>query len=362
MRDGGEKTTFTTLNGMRGIAAIAVVNAHLQGYFAGYHSVHVGLVVDFFFVLSGFVLAHAYEPRLLAGLGAGRFMAARLLRLYPLYLIGLLIGATVLWFNWNWAGPTKFAVTLGAGLLMLPPPPSLSANAYNLFPLNFPAWSLLFELIANLAYALVVRRLSDRVLAILIAAAFVGLVAVGLGVGTLDQGVRPQQFAGGLARVMVSFFMGVALHRLWRRRPLGLSVPPVVLFGLLVLPLLATFKGPALWIYDLGVIAVYYPILVLLGAQSRGSATTTWISGVLGAASYPLYVLHVPLWDGLRASVDPVLTQAAPWSGVAVVVAFVLISLALEAWVDLPLRRRFKRRLAPGAAVAPPAAMSPDGP
>ncbi len=344
------RTSFETLNGLRGIAAIAVVNAHLEIYFAHIKAPNVGLVVDFFFVLSGFVIAHAYQPRLEAGLGLGRFMGARVARLYPLYLLGLAIGATVLWFNWRSAGDRPFAVSLGAGLVFLPPPPALSSNSYNLFPFNFPAWSLFFELVANLVYGLIARRMGARGLAVIIGLSFLGLAAVGAAKGTLDLGVQPKDALGGLARVMFSFFVGVALRRLWAVWPPRVSLHPVLLFALLVAPLLWAPKGGLLWIYDLAVIALYYPALVLLGASSSAGPRWTAACAGLGLISYPLYVLHVPLWDVLKITVDKALIAAAPWSGLAVLAGLLAISWAAEAWLGRPVRAALSRRLARSGA------------
>ncbi|MHB8283813.1 MAG: acyltransferase family protein [Caulobacteraceae bacterium] len=341
--------TFDVLNGLRGIAAIAVVNTHLQIYFGGFYSHNIGLAVDFFFLLSGFVLTHAYEARLRAGFGFLRFAAARAIRLYPLYLAGLLIGAGACWFGWGFAGPQHFAVTLATGLVMLPPPPPLSANGYNLFPFDFAAWSLFFELAANLLYGLIAPRLSNRVLGGLLVVALLGLVAAGLGFGTLDLGAQPKQILGGLAQVMFSFFAGVALYRLWLARPVKVNTPPVLLFGLLILPLLwmpnAKEVGTAVWVYDLAVIVLYFPVLLSLAAQSRGKRFWTWASAVLGAISYPLYVLHVPIWALLQIRWDKALAHAAPWSGFVMIACLLPVCWAAETLVDVPLRQFLNRRL-----------------
>ena len=361
MQRTNREVTFHGLNGLRGVAAVAVVNTHLQAYCSDYFSHNVGLVVDFFFVLSGFVLAHAYGDRLRTGFGVRKFMLARFVRLYPLYLVGLLLGATVLWFNWLWAGKTAFFVSLSSGLLMLPPLPSLSSNSYNLFPFDFPAWSLFYELIANFLFALLATRLSNRVLGFVIALAFVGLLLVGWNVGTLDQGVRPFQYPGGLARVIFSFFVGLALYRMWRAKPVRFSVPPIVLFGFLILPLLFKPEGQLEWIYDLAVIAFYFPALVFVGAQSQTGPVWTRICATLGALSYPLYVLHAPMWDVLKASYDDSLKAMAPWSGLSMIVGFAAIAWFMDAYFDYPLRRRLSKIIIhkPTSAGNPEVAVQP---
>ncbi len=338
------KYSFDVLNGLRGVAAICVVNAHLSDYFAHIKCMNVGLAVDFFFVLSGFVLSHAYGDSLKAGLRAGRFMLMRLVRLYPLYLVGTAIGAAAFWF-YGKPAPEHFAVSSAFGALFLPPPPSLSVNDYNLYPFDFPAWSLFFELIANLVLALIGRRLNNTVLASVIGLSFLGLVAVGLTAGTLDQGVRPMQAAGGLARVMFSFFAGVALYRLWRARPVKLNLHPLIMFVLLVLPLVYMPPKPYEWPYDLAVIVVYFPLLVMFGAQAKAGPAWTAIATVLGAISYPLYVLHVAIWHAIKPPLDATLEVGAPWTGLAMLTVLLVISWLAEIYLDLPLRRFVGKRL-----------------
>ena len=338
------KYSFDVLNGLRGVAAICVVNAHLSDYFAHIKCMNVGLAVDFFFVLSGFVLSHAYGDSLKAGLGAKRFMLMRLVRLYPLYLAGTAIGAAAYWF-YGKPAPEHFAVSSAFGALFLPPPPPLSVNDYNLYPFDFPAWSLFFELIANLVLALIGRRLNNTVLASVIGLSFLGLVAVGLTAGTLDQGVRPMQAAGGLARVMFSFFAGVALYRVWRARPLKLSLHPLIMFVLLVLPLVYMPPKPYEWPYDLAVIVIYFPLLVMFGAQAKAGPAWAAIATVLGAISYPLYVLHVAIWHAIKPPLDAMLEAGAPWTGLAVLAVLLAISWLAETYLDLPLRRFVGKRL-----------------
>src|SRR5665213_808430 len=171
--------SFVTLDGLRGIAALAVVTRHAPAFFS-FISIYVlpldgskvpipvgpfresYLAVDFFFALSGFVLAHAYGDRLRGGMSATRFMTIRLIRLYPLYFLALLISLPL--FLWGFArggiAPTYPMSNWLFAVLFLP---SLaSPNA--LFPLNYPAWSLFFELLANAAFGLIGRHLENTLL------------------------------------------------------------------------------------------------------------------------------------------------------------------------------------------------------
>ena len=80
------KHVYATLDGIRGIAAALVAMRHAGALFPGWDFPNSGLAVDLFFVISGFVVASAYDRRLADGLTLGAFMRIRLIRLYPLYL------------------------------------------------------------------------------------------------------------------------------------------------------------------------------------------------------------------------------------------------------------------------------------
>lgn len=347
--EAGRRTTFEVLNGLRGIAAIAVVNMHMAVYFGPLHSANVALAVDFFFVLSGFVIAFAYEERLRAGLPLRRFVLARVIRLYPLYLLGLIMGIAVKLTLDQIVYPVALCATIAANLFMLPFPVQLDQYATSLFPLNFPAWSLFFELIANIGYAALGARLTNPRLALAIGAGFLGLVAAGVIAGSLDVGTLRWQVLGGLARVTFSFFVGVALYRLWRIRPTRLAIHPALLFVLLPLPLLLKPGGPFGWLYELAVVACYMPMIVWLGAGSYARDGWLHASVALGALSYPLYMIHAPVWIAIRMlegwAPTSTLIGYAPWSGIAITATLCAVAWWLDKAVDFPLRRRLSRAL-----------------
>jgi peptidoglycan/LPS O-acetylase OafA/YrhL len=128
------KQTFEVLNGLRGIAAIAVVNMHLSFYYGVFHSANVAPAVDFFFVLSGFVIAYAYESDLREGLTWGRFLLARIIRLYPLYLLGLVLGSLAMWTYQRPPEVSNFFVTFIFNLAVLPWPGIFDPNNLDLIP------------------------------------------------------------------------------------------------------------------------------------------------------------------------------------------------------------------------------------
>jgi peptidoglycan/LPS O-acetylase OafA/YrhL len=340
----GENVTFDVLNGLRGVAAIAVVNMHMSSYFGVLHPANVAPAVDFFFVLSGFVISYAYGRKLTSGLLWSRFFVARIIRLYPLYLLGLVLGALVVWFLEHPLHPARFFSTLGINLLMLPNPVAMDANTTPLFPMNFPAWSLFVELVANLVYAALAPRLTNRLLAVIVCGGFLGLVATGLTTGTLDQGTQRLQILGGLARVTFSFFAGVALYRRWTVRPTTIHVHPAMLFVLLLLPLMLKPAAPFGWLYEIGVLTLYMPAIVWLGSGSRALGVWLATSVALGALSYPLYMIHAPVWMAIRTlegwQPTSSLIGYAPWSGILMTAGLCAVAWWLDKAVDYPLRQR----------------------
>ena len=330
------------------MAAIAVTAMHFFYYTVPLHPALVAPAVDFFFVLSGFVIAHAYGDQLIGELGIGRFMVARVIRLYPLYLLGLIMGPVAMG-TYQWLPESRFYSQLAFALFMLPGPLAFDGTNHDLFPLNFPCWSLFFELIASLAYAVLAPRLSNRLLGGIILLGFLGLVASGLVTGSLDNGVERPTFLGGLARVTFGFFAGVALYRCWRVRPSAFALPPVLLFALLLLPLAYKPEPPLGWLYELAVVTAYLPSIVWLGAGARAKGWWLPLCAALGALSYPLYVIHAPVWTVVRALDDKQLNEHlhgyAPLSGFLTIVALGMICWLLDKAVDYPLRRRLSRML-----------------
>ncbi|MGA8939854.1 MAG: acyltransferase [Acidobacteriaceae bacterium] len=173
---------FENLDALRGVAAILIVVFHIRPLFG--NSPLFGrayLAVDLFFMLSGFVLSFAYQQKLDNGLPTTTFLKLRLIRLYPLYLIGLFLGfiytATQVHYQHSSPGMLGSFLMLVPALFFLPiPAPTSLPNVA--FPYDLPAWSLFSELIANLLHALLLRKRSTRTL--LIALVFLELFSAEL--------------------------------------------------------------------------------------------------------------------------------------------------------------------------------------
>src|SRR5450432_1524263 len=222
------KNHYQILDGLRGVASVLVIVFHVLETFTGGNKFvqiinHGYLAVDFFFLLSGFVVAYAYDDRW-GKMTQWDFYKRRLIRLQPLVVMGSLIGAALFYFQ---ASPTVFPEIAGTpvwkmllmmliGCTLIPVPISMDIRGWQeMHPLDGPAWSLFFEYIANILYALIVRRFSKTLLTIFVALAacllaqhlIFGTQGDAIGGWTLDK----TQLHIGFARLLYPFFAGVLL-------------------------------------------------------------------------------------------------------------------------------------------------------
>jgi len=357
---GSPAIRLTALDGLRGIAAFVVASMHVEIFLSHGPSAipRAHLAVDFFFLLSGFVLAMAYDPRFASGLSAGRFLTRRVLRLAPLYWTGCGIGAFALFaqagVNWPAA-----AASLGLNLAFLP---SWFAFSLDAFPVNMPGWSLFFELVvANSLFALFWGRLQGRTLIILNVLALLVLLHVIRTRGHLSFGYRREDFSLGFVRVLFSFFVGVQLYRLRERLP-HVRLPALALAVVLALSFMVPLTGRAGRAYEAACVVVLFPAIVHLGSQARELSPR--VGYVLGETSYALYALHVPLL--LSPPVQAVTERLWPdgagwhtWFQVPATAFLALISWALVQVIDLPaqrvIARRYRRERTAAPAPAPAA-------
>jgi peptidoglycan/LPS O-acetylase OafA/YrhL len=313
--------SYHTLDGLRGVAALAVVLVHLQFYLspqlpaprAGW------LAVDLFFVLSGFIVAHAYEAKLERGLGVGSFLLIRVVRFLPLFGLGLALGAVKaaveqLSHSPSALTPKELIATLTFNLFFLPAPPF--AGRSDLFVLNAPAWSLFFEMVINALYAVTIQYLSNRRLVMIAAASAVGLMIASLTPEELNGGMNWGDLWVGAVRVGYSFPIGVLLYR-HRHRGAAIEMPPVAILLLLAVLLSVPFAGAAEQAYNLIFILLLSPAVVLLGSASepqRGLGLFAYVGGL----SYCVYIIHWPLVTMARGVVRVFHVSPLPLAGVIV--------------------------------------------
>jgi len=270
----GSSRRYAALDALRGVAALAVVAYHIGvGLKLPWLAPRGYLAVDFFFVLSGFVLARAYGERLVGGrMSALEFLRRRYLRLWPVACVGTALGIVL-----SWPAAVQAPSVAAAGLLLLP---NLWRADLTAYPYNPPHWSLWHEVVANYGYGVVAPRLTAALLGAWIAgSAFV------LGYHVLAAGNGDDLW---LARVAYSFAMGVAIER---ARPARSNVGILTLSALLILAL--SLGRPSR--VDLALTLLLFPALVWLGASTTVGRRLGPICSAVGRASYPLYAWHMPI-------------------------------------------------------------------
>jgi len=344
---------FVLLDGLRGIAAIFIIQRHAEDLLGkALPSSYLG--VDLFFALSGFVLAHAYGASLSEGrISPLQFMKARFLRLYPLYTIALAL-VTAYYIRMYFAGrpvmadeyviPSELLIAFVTGLFFLPSPITISFNAA-LF-LVHPAWSLFNELVANVAYALRGARATLRQIGVVLAVSAVLLVIAALQFDRLHAGFRWHEMYAGMARVFFSFFMGVLIYRHRRKIPVTRPGQSLICLGLLIAVLAFPTQRDWRWIFDLFVVLLIWPALLYWASAIVPGPRTASIASFLGTSSYAVYVLHTPLLDWAHFIAPGVSEpELFPFAGIILVALVVFISWCLTVWLDQPLQKHLKKRI-----------------
>ncbi len=364
------KPHYELLDGLRGVAALLVVWYHLFEAFAtspvDQRFNHGYLAVDFFFLLSGFVIGYAYDERWGRGLRMRDFIKRRLIRLHPMVVLGALLGAAAFFVQGSvrWNGePVSTGMVLAAllcGLLLIPAWPGAGHEVRGngeMYPLNGPGWSLFFEYLGNLLYMLLLRRLPTRWLTLLVALTGAALATFAIGdlsgYGHLGVGwtLAGSNFPGGMLRLLFAFPAGLLLAR--RFRPVRIRgafwLCSLSLAVLLAMPYVGSeqnhlFNG----LYDTLSTLLLFPLLLWLGASGHATdAATARICGFLGDISYPLYMVHYPSMYLFYAWVW---NHGYTFSEVWPVAAALFAGNILLAWFvlkiyDEPLRRLLTARL-----------------
>ena len=343
------KKHFEILDGLRGIAALAVVIFHfMEWVFPDVSKNFIGhgfLAVDFFFCLSGFVIGYAYDDRI-RKMGVGEFFKSRLIRLHPLVVLGAVLGLLgffldpfALPFAYD---PGKVALLFVCSLFLIPLP-LMEERFFNLFAFNAPAWSLFWEYVANIFYGFVLCKVRHGGLAALTILAAAGLCLVSYQAGNLLGGWSKDNFLDGGARVAYSFSAGLFLYRSnWIiKNRLGFA-------GLAVLLLLA-FIMPSSdwnWLTEALVVLFYFPLLVSLGAGSSLSAQWKKVCQFSGDISYPLYMTHyAAIWvfgNYLISKKPP--ADELTFIIVSGIIFLVVIAYFVMVLYDIPVRRYLAKK------------------
>ncbi len=375
------KPRYEILDGLRGVAAMLVVAHHLfETYFhtAPNQPINHGyLAVDFFFVLSGFVIGYAYDDRW-NRMSTWDFFKRRLIRLHPMVIFGTLIGAALFYFgdcrSFPLISDTPWYMVLLVMLwafTMIPIPASMDIRGWvETNPLNGPVWSLQWEYLANILYALFVRRLSKMALAVCVAffAAMTLILCLDLDVtGWLGArqyasytviggwSLTPDQLQIGLTRLLYPFFCGLLISRTGELIKVkgGFWWCSLMVAVLLCMPWMGIEEtGDGRWtngLYEAVCILVLFPLIVMIGAGSsvKGGKSAA-INKFLGDISYPIYITHFPLIYMQMAWADR--HQDAPlgthiFVGVSIFLLSIIVAYASYKLYDLPVRDWLRKKL-----------------
>ena len=370
------KPHYELLDGLRGVAAILVLFYHIFEGFAFAEGVdgagdgiirtlnHGHIAVDFFFILSGFVISYAYDDRW-GKMSMGGFFKRRLIRLHPMLMMGAVVGTITFLIagREQWSGETAPVGWVMTAMLltmfMIPAVPDAHYEVRGngeMFPLNGPGWSLFFEYIGNILYALFIRRLPTRMLAVL--AVLLGVVHCWFFVGDVSGydmvgvgwTIDDHNFWGGLVRMMFPFTVGMLLARTFRPRKVkgAFWICSIALVAIFAVPYIKPGHGISLnSLYEVVCIALIFPLLVWLGACGSASGRTGKLNRLLGDLSYPLYIVHYPIMYLFYAWLieNDVYTLQECWGMALLVVASsILLALFCLKLYDEPVRRWLARK------------------
>ena len=368
------KPHYEILDGLRGVAALLVVFYHIfegLSFAAGGTLItvinHGYLAVDFFFILSGFVIGYAYDDRWGKTLTLGNFFKRRLIRLHPMIVMGAVLGVVfyVLQGCEQWDGTrvatSMIMLALLCALFFIPAAPGACYDIRGngeMFPLNGPSWSLFFEYIGNLLYALFIHRLSNKALTVLVILTGLGLAwfmlfdVVGYGMIGVGWTLDGMNFFGGLLRMLFPFSMGMLLAR--KFQPVKVRgafwICSVVLLALFFVPYIEGKAGGIIFngVFEAVCIFLIFPALVWLGASGKTTdRRSTLICKFSGDISFPLYAVHYPVMYLFYSWLieNKYYTFGEIWPmAIVVYVGSVLLAYAALKWYDEPVRKRLTKR------------------
>lgn len=284
-------TRLPGLEALRGVAAICILLLHTRAVFGGKPVFGKGyLAVEFFLMLSGFLMAYAQEARLARDAAPLRFIASRYRRLWPTMALGSVIGLPRLFLHASGMG--QFAAIALANLLLIP-----VSFRREVFPLNIPAWTIFYELVANALHALVFRHMRLWAIWLGIVALAPVMVWIGQSWGSFDVGARPEHFLAGLPRILFAYLIGIALGRWWGEHP-PVPVPP-----LLAIPAMPAILAAGWWLglnhwwFDFTFTVIACPLMIAGGLRL---ARFHKPAGLFGQLSFPLFAVQMPILQGME--------------------------------------------------------------
>ena len=372
------KPRYEILDGLRGVAALIVLAYHhFDIYGTGNPAQsfinHGYLAVDFFFILSGFVIGYAYDDRW-NKMSTWGFFKRRIARLHPLIVFSSIMGALLFYYGMSEYFPLikdahaeQVLLLMVLGALMIPVTPSMDIRGWNeQYPLNGNAWSLLFEYCANILYALFIRHFSKLVLAIFVGFSALLTLNLTLNIDTLglltDHDLQAYTVIGGweldskhvfigITRLLYPFFAGLLLSRMMKDTLLrtsenirnkgfsqrGFWICSILLAIMLLMPRIGGESHPLYnGIYEAVAILVVFPVIVYLGGCCHVTGKSAKICKWLGDISYPLYIMQYPIVYGIQGAWNTLHPNVSTDQMLFINISTYVISI-LVAWASLKL-------------------------
>ncbi|WP_082543451.1 acyltransferase family protein [Sphingomonas sp. Leaf339] len=326
-----EHRRYLTLDAMRGVAAIAVFSMHAGPFLAPFIADDAFLAVDLFFLISGVIIDRVYGARIANGLTTIRFFINRFARFYPLYITGTAVGCFGAFISLALGQGTldikNYIVVLLTSIFMLPSPTE-SVDSFA-FPFNYATWSLFFELVINIAFVAIYRWLNPRVLITIAFLSALIFSAAAISAGTVSVGAEWDHFWAGFPRVTFSFATGVIISRI----NINLKIVTQWSYMLALLPVILFFTNDGIY-FNLFKVIILFPGLVFIALIFEPASNTDKAKPamLLGAISYPLYVIHVPIMQFVERACTLFginRQDYAPIGGLALGVVICVISLFL---------------------------------
>lgn len=359
------KPHYNILDGLRGVAALMVVFFHIfEAYATSHIDQHINhgyLAVDFFFILSGFVIGYAYDDRWKT-MTIKNFIRRRFIRLHPMVIMGAIIGAIMFYFQgcsvWD-VSKISVAMLLIATLMnafLIPSTPGFEIRGVTeMFPLNGPSWSLFYEYIGNILYAFFIHKLPTKALSLLVLLAGCGLAVFAIWgpYGDICAGfsLTGENIIGGSLRLLFSFSAGLLLFRIFKPIKIKGAFWTCSLSVVILLAVPRIGGSEHFWmngLYDTVCFAIAFPLLVYLGASGKTTdKTTTRICKFLGDISYPLYMVHYPfiyLYYAWVKNDNLTFVQSLPGAVALVIGCIILAYLCLKLY-DEPVRKFLTKHL-----------------
>ncbi|MBD2753693.1 acyltransferase family protein [Spirosoma validum] len=359
------KPHYNILDGLRGVAALTVVCFHVFEAYATSHLDqkinHGYLAVDFFFILSGFVMGYAYDDRWKT-MTVVDFIKRRFIRLHPMVVIGAIIGASIFYFQgcaaWDVSkvSVSRLLIATCINACLIPATPGFEIRGVGeMYPLNGPSWSLFYEYIGNILYAIFLCKLPTKALSLVVLLAGFGLAVFAIwgpyGDICVGFSLTEDNILGGSLRLLFSFPAGLLLSRIVK--PIHVKgafwIGSLSIVSLSAIPRIGGSEH--LWmngLYDTICVAIIFPLLVYVGASGKTTdKTTTKLCKFLGDISYPLYMVHYPFiyWYYAWVKNENLTFEQSLPGALALVIGSILLAYVCLKIYDEPVRKFLTKRL-----------------